>query len=209
MLEYPHAPAPEPTPTGAPAPSPSSEPGLSPLPPRVVPPRQGSSRATMVLYAVAAVVAIGGLAFAAGRMTAPVAAANAGTGFERGAFPRGSFAPGANFVPGEGRGVGLGGLAGGGVTLTGTVESVNATSMTVKTASGQTVTVDLAGTTTYHRQAAASSSDVTAGSSVKVQVEFAAGGGLAAGGGQGGAAPSPQASGARTFTASDVTLVNP
>lgn len=208
MLEYPHAPAPEPAPPGAPAPSPSSEPGPSPLPQRVVPPRQGSSRATIALYAVAAVVAIGGLAFAAGRMTAPVAAANAGTGFERGAFPRGSFAPGANFVPGEGRGAGIGGL-GGGVTLTGTVESVSASSMTVRTASGQTVTVDLAGTTTYHRQAAASSSDVTAGSSVKVQVEFAAGGGVAAGGGQGGAAPSPQASGARTFTASDVTLVNP
>jgi hypothetical protein len=86
--------------------------------------------------------------------------------------------------------------------------------MTLKEANGSTVTVNLAGTTTYHAQATATAADVTAGKQVRVQVEIAGGFG-----GQGlpgaspaaGASPAPGGAGTttRTVTATDVTLVTP
>ncbi len=161
-------------------------------------------RGTQILFIVAALVAVGGLAFAVGRITAPppVSAAANGRGF--GNFNRGAEASGApGFGGGFGGGLGRGLAAGGGVTVRGTVQSVSPTALTIKLADGSTATVDLTGTTTYHKQAAATSSDVTAGGQVEVQVQF-----QPRASGAPGASPAP--SGApRTFTASDVTLVGP
>ncbi len=70
---------------------------------------------------------------------------------------------GVGFDRGFGRGVGPGGL-------TGTVTAVDADSITVSLANGQTVTFGLDGSTTYHQQVAASASDVKAGSTVQVEL---------------------------------------
>ena len=61
--------------------------------------------------------------------------------------------------------------ADGGLSIEGTVESSSADTLTIKTASGQTIQVALNGTTTYHAQSAASASDVKTGSTVIVQVQ--------------------------------------
>lgn len=162
-------------------------------------------RGTTILLLIAALIAIGGIAFALGRLTAPAAAAantNAnGLGRFRGAFP--SLAPGQTFNPGQFGGAanrGLGGLGGG---IEGTVDSINGSTLTIKLANGTTETVDLSGSTTYHSETAAASADVKAGSTVRVQIDTAA---LAS------ESPNPSASGAlggRTLTAKDVLLVTP
>ena len=127
-----------------------------------------------VVLVIAAAVAIGGVAFAVGRSTAPASAATGngrgtiGGGFGGGGFPGGSFAPGANGQPGFGRG----GIGGGGLTIRGTVESVNGDTLTIKTANGQTIEVTTGADTTYHSQAPATASDVQAGKTVQVQLDF-------------------------------------
>jgi hypothetical protein len=139
----------------------------------------GGGRLLNLVLVVAAAVAIGGVAFAVGRGTAPVSAAtgagrgNFGNG---GGFPGGSFAPGASGQPGRGFGGGFGGFGGGGLTVRGTVESVDANSLTIKTANGQTITVATGASTTYNTQSPASASDVQAGKTVQVQLDFGAGG---------------------------------
>lgn len=178
----------------------------SPAPRPVRPKKQ--DRTTMVLLFAASLVAVGGIGFAAGHLTAPAAAANAtfarsAAGFSRtgsGGFP--SFAPGASFNLGElgngfgGAGIrGLGGLNG---DVSGTVESIDGSTMTIKTASGETVTIDLTGSTTYHSEASASADQVQVGSSVTVQIDTSA---LAS------ATPVPGASGAgQRISASDVLI---
>jgi hypothetical protein len=163
-------------------------------------------RTTIALLLIAALVAVGGIGFALGHLTAPSAAAAANPsgrgGFGRGAFP--SLAPGQTFNIGQfgggaGRG-GLGGVAGG---VTGTVQSVTPTSITIQEASGTSVTIDLSGNTTYHTAAAASPNDVKVGTSVTVQIDTSA---LAS------EAPNPSASGAlggRTLTAKDILITQP
>ncbi len=146
----------------------------------------GSSRILDLALAVAVVVGAVGVAFAIGRATAPAAstggtiarrngrqpgpAAATGTGNRGNGFPNASVGP--NGLPGGGQGRGIRGFGafGGGLTITGTVESVAADSITIKLPSGQTVTVGLDGTTTYHQQAPASASDVTAGKTVQLQL---------------------------------------
>ena len=229
MIEYPAAPGPTPT-SAQPQPA-------APVPTPVRSKGGGGSRGLMLLYGLAAVIAVGGVAFAIGRMTAPVAAASTRSG-----FARTGLGPVSSFAPGGGRfGLGAGGISG--ASVRGTVQSITGSTLTLQTASGQTVTIDLTGTTTYHSQAAATASDVKPGSTVQVQIEFnrsafaggGGGGGFGAGGaagagaaganggtggaGAGGAAlPStaPGAGGAapggsvtRTLTASDVMLVTP
>ena len=54
--------------------------------------------------------------------------------------------------------------------------------MTIKTSTGNTITVGLNSSTTYHQQADATSSDVTAGKTVILQL---AGGGFGRGNGNG------------------------
>jgi hypothetical protein len=160
-------------------------------------------RTTIALLLVAAFVAVAGVGFAVGHLTAPgAAAANANGrtgGFAgRGAF--GSLAPGQTLNPGAFAGRGLGSVAGG---VSGTVQSITSTSVTIQEASGTTVTINLDGTTTYHSAAAASPSDVKVGSSVTVQIDTSA---LAS------QTPDPNATGAlggRTLTAKDILITNP
>jgi hypothetical protein len=163
---------PEPAPNLAPAPPATP---MEPVPTAPVRPGRGPSRAAIwvnIALGVALVAAVGGVAFAAGRMTAPATAAAAGgvtrngTGFRPG---NGDFG-GGYFQGGGGQG-GRGFFgAEGGVTIQGTVESSSADVLTIKTASGQTIQVALNGTTTYHAQASASSSDVKTGGTVIVRV---------------------------------------
>jgi 3D (Asp-Asp-Asp) domain-containing protein len=167
-------------------------------------------RATIGLLLVAAFVAVGGIGFAIGHVTAQggtAAATNAaGLGGGRGGLGRAggfpSLAPGQSFNTnqfGGGRNA-VGGVSGG---ITGTVQSVTATSITIQEASGTSVTIDLSGNTTYHSAAAASPSDVKVGTSVTVQIDTAA---LAS------QSPNPSASGGlggRTLTAKDVLITTP
>ena len=181
----------------------------------------GSSRILNVALGVAVLVATAGIAFAAGRATAPVSAATvaAGSGIVNGdanggfrgnggAIPGGN---GGGFVPGTGAG-GAGRFGfGGGLSVTGTVDSVTADSVTIKTASGQTITVGLDGTTTYHQQADATASDVQAGTTVIVRMSGGFRPGTAVGNGTGGTGNGTGGTGnggsATLGAASDITVV--
>jgi hypothetical protein len=162
----------------------------------------GGGRWLNVVLGVAFAVAIAGVAFAVGRTTAPASAATGGRGGFGGQFPGGSFAPRASGEPGFGGGRGgFGGAFGAGLTISGTVVSVNGDTLTLKTASGQTIEVTTGASTTYNTQTTASASDVAAGKTVQVQLDVTGGGG-----GLG----RPNASGAPagpTGTASSVTVV--
>jgi hypothetical protein len=160
------------------------------------PKARASGNARLLNYALAGavVLAIAGVAFAAGRVTAP-AAITAGN-FPGGnggqfPFPSGGF-PGGN-RPGGGTGGPGGGLLGaGGVTVEGTVESISDTTLTLTTADGRTIQIALDGTTAYHAQTDATAADVTTGTKVQVRLDL---------GGQGGAGNGTGAS------ANDVTVV--
>jgi hypothetical protein len=141
---------------------------------------RASGRFLNAILAIALVVAIGGVAFAVGRTTAPTAAATGGRGnFGAGNFPGpgASLAPDASGAPGGfpgGGQSGLGGL-GGGLTLSGTVQSVTADTITIETQAGQTVELSLDPETTYHRKTDGVAADVATGSTVEVQLDFAGG----------------------------------
>lgn len=155
-------------------------------------------RATMALLLIAAFVAVGGIGFALGHLTAPAASSAANPSFGRGfGGARPSLAPGQSFAPGDGAGLGVVGVSGG---VSGTVQSIDGSTMTVQLANGTTVTVDLTGSTTYHSETPASAGDVKVGSSVVVQIDTSA---LAS------QTPAPNASGARTLTAKDVLVTKP
>lgn len=154
--------------------------------------KRGNARMLNVALGGALVLAIGGVAFAAGRMTAPAATL---TGFPGGGnFPNGAL-PGSSGAPGRGGFGGFGGAGGGGASIEGTVESISGTTLTLKTADGQTIQIALSDTTTYHAQTDASSNAVAAGGKVLVRVGFR--------GGQG----TGNAPGAGNLSASDVTVV--
>ena len=144
------------------------------------------------------------MAFAAGRATAPAAAATNGRGFNGNgqAFGGGGLAPNASGAPGRG---GFGGaFAAGGLTIEGTVTAVTTDSITLQLTSGQSITIPTDSQTTYHTRAAAKPSDVATGSTVQVQLS---GRGFTGGGGQDGG---PTASGAPNRTpasASSITVV--
>jgi hypothetical protein len=168
-------------------------------------PAKKQDRTTLALLFVAAFVAVGGIGFAIGHLTGGTTAAANTTalGGGRGNFARPSLAPGETFnasqfgAGGLGRGVGAGG------SVTGTVQSVDGTTLTIQLANGSTVTVDLSGTTTYHTAAAAASTDVKSGSTVTVTIDTSA---LAS------TTPNPSASGGlggRTLTAKDVLITTP
>ena len=151
------APPESPTPTPAPAPLPVAR-------------KSGSGgRALNLILGLAAFVAIGGVAFAAGRNTAPVSAATANGGFGGAGGARASGAPGLG-----GRG-GAGGF-GGGLTISGTVQSVTGDTLTITTTAGQTITVTTGASTTYNTQATASATDVQTGKKVQVQLDGGGGG---------------------------------
>ena len=163
-------------------------------------PKKSSSRLLNVVLGLAVVVAIGGVAFAAGRLTAPAAAATAftpggGNGFANGPRPSGA--------PGNFRGAGT---AFGGGALRGTVTAVTPTSITLTLSSGATIEIPTDSSTAYHQQAAATSTDVAVGSTVLVELKDQGGAPVTTGPG------ASQAPGASPRTpsvgpATDVTVV--
>jgi hypothetical protein len=142
-------------------------------------PRAGRSkvarRANSVtgLLLVSTMVALGGVAFAAGRVTATgqsgTGQTTTGINGANGQNGVPNFGPNASGVPNLELGGRDGGLNGPGGTVTGTVTSVTSTSITVQLADGQTATVALGSSTTYHTQTAATNSDVTQGSTVTIR----------------------------------------
>lgn len=142
--------------------------------------RRPRSRAVAGMLSVAAAIAIGGMAFAAGRMT--VGGTTSADAFAGGA---GGF-PAASGVPDRS------GFGGGTATIEGTVVSVSDNQLTIQTSDGRTVTVATSDSTTYHAQGSASSSDVSTGQSVSVEVAQPAGG--------------PGSSTSGTTSAQDVTI---
>jgi hypothetical protein len=168
-----------------------------PVAPVVVATRKPSSgRWLNLLLGVAAVLAVGGVAFAIGRSTAPAAS------FPTGAFPDGAVLarPNGSFDPGGAGGgpAGPGFLgAGGGLTMEGTVSAIDADSITVTLGSGEEMTFDLDDGTTYHDATETDAAAVAVGDQVAVQ---ASGGRLDIGGGSNGTATSP------SLTAGDVTV---
>jgi hypothetical protein len=128
-------------------------------------PGSGSRRAgplsAPLLLAVAGLVAVGGIAFAAGRVTAPVAAATTG----RGAFGNGGFGrPQASGAPAFRNGLGN-------VDLRGTVTAVNGDTITVDLSNGRSIQVKTDASTTYHQSSSATASAVTSGSTVIIQLK--------------------------------------
>ena len=185
----------QPTATEAPPPPPTD-----PLASRPAVRGKGAARLLNVALAGAVVLAIAGVAFAVGRFTAPTAVSagnfpNAGGGGQF--FRNGQGGQGGQ--GGQNGAAGRGAFFGGGVTIEGTVQSVSGSTLTLMTASGQTIQIALDGSTTYHAQTDASASDVTTGGKVLVRLNLR---------GAGGGATGPTASGAPTSpTASDVTVV--
>ena len=148
----------------------------APANPVAIPTRR-SSRVLDIALALAAVLAIGGVAFAAGRITAP---ASAGPAFARGLTPGGGtiVSPDGSFDPNGPKQGGVG--QNGGLAIDGEVTAVDADSITLKLADGQEMTFKLEATTTYHEAADASASDVAVGDDVSVKVT---GGRVVSGGG--------------------------
>ncbi len=168
--------SPEPGPAPRESASFSPQPVVPSAPALQVPKRKSSGVWLNVILVLAAVVAVGGVAFAVGRSTAPVAAASTrGNGlFGNGNFARGSFAPGQSGAPGGFLGGGLRGE--GGFNLSGTVQSVTGDTLTITTANGQTLEFTLGADTTYSTKAPGTAADVKAGSKVEVQLQLGANG---------------------------------
>jgi hypothetical protein len=206
-----------PPPAGAP---PAAAPTFQPVTPEPVAPlgpppaarrSTGSSRVLNVALAVAVLVATAGVAFALGRTTAPASATTAGrfNGGVGGFGPNASFAPNGNEgLRGDGGFVGRGGFGalGGGLSIQGTVESVSADSITITTQDGQSITIGLDSSTTYHQQSAASASDVQAGKTVILDVTGGFRPGVN-GNGNSGSNGNAGNGGFSLGTASDVTVV--
>lgn len=130
--------------------------------------RRKSNRTGNLLLAVAGIVAIAGIAFAAGRFTAPAAAVTPGNG-NFGLFPGGSFDPGS--FPGGQGGPGQGGPGAGfgNATLRGEVTAVSDSSITLELQNGSTIDVPIDESTDYQAATEATPSEVAVGSSVLVQ----------------------------------------
>lgn len=157
---------PETIPPEAGRPTPSSvEPVAAPGAPKR---SANGSRVLNIVLGVAFALAIGGIGFAAGRLTAPPAT------FANGIGPGGQVFNGNGGNGGQGR---QGGLFAGGPSIEGTVESVTDTTMTIKTADGQTIQVALNGSTTYHAQTDATSNVVATGGKVIVRLDLGSFGG--------------------------------
>ncbi len=175
--------------------------------------KSGSSSILNIALGVAVLVATAGVAFAVGRSTAPVAATSQTAGITPGGRFFTNTGPGASLDPNGGFGArpganGNGGRFGfgGAPTIQGTVDSMTADSVTIKTADGNTITIGLDSTTTYHQQADATASDVEAGKTVILKLS----GGFRPGNGNGNGNANGNANGNGSVslgTASDVTVV--
>jgi len=168
---------------------------LTPRRGRPAPVRRANS--VTALLVVSAMVALGGVAFAVGRVTSTGPSGTGQTTAGNG-FP--AVAANASGNPNLALAGRTGGLAGA-ATVSGTVVGVTSSSITVQLASGQTVTVTTGSSTTYHTQTAATSSDVTQGATVSVKTS-----GSGAVTNAGGAAASASPGTAVSLTATDVTI---
>jgi hypothetical protein len=158
----------DPTQPAAPATSPSlatSVPVAPVAPVLAVAPRAKSGGALNLLLVGAAILAVGGVAFAVGRSTAPAGAFPGVGGLNGGPIVRsdGSFDPGADRP---------GGFAlDGGLAIDGTVTSIDADGITITLANGEDMTFALDGDTTYHVATDAAPADVAVGDEVSVKVD--------------------------------------
>lgn len=153
--------------------------------------------ANAVLFTVAAMVALGGVSFAVGRITSTEQSTTTRSAFA-GANGFG-FGAGASGSPGAGV---AGGLTAGAAMVSGTVVSVTSDSITIQEANGRTATISTGSSTTYHNQTSATSSDVATGASVIVQTS---GTGATSGSGSASASASPGTGGTRTATSVTIT----
>jgi hypothetical protein len=187
---------------------PITEPTPTPVPPAPVRARRGVDLIA-VLLGLAVVIAVGGVSFAVGRISAPQTGSSAGLGAGNGG--NGGQGPGGSGgqFPGRGSG-GLGGFLAGGLTVRGTVVGLAADHITLRLASGTAVDIPLDSQTTYHRQTAATAADVTSGVTVLVQLESTGGTGVGPIRPNASSSPSNAASGALgrlTGPARDITIV--
>jgi len=151
-------------PAGAPATAPAD--AVAAAAPVVVT-RKRSAGWLNLLLGVAAVIAVGGVAFAIGRSTAPADA----VGFVPGAGGPVMVQPGGSFDPNLGpivRQGGPGGL-GAGLSMDGTVTAIDADSVTIELEDGEEVTFDLGAETTYHAATPTDASAIAVGDEVAVQ----------------------------------------
>ena len=158
-----------------------------------------SGRGTSLLLLLAGAVAVGGLAFAGGRLTAPAAATTTGRQ-GTGQLPGGQ-------LPGNGQGFAGRGDAFGGISLSGTVSAVSADAITLELASGTSITIPLDAATAYHAATAATAGDVTVGSQVRVTPGSRTANPAASR--DPNASPGPGAGGISFGAATDVTVVEP
>ncbi len=175
-----------PPPPVAPAgPAPFAPPPTSFAPAPIVAKTTARNRASTgtALLLVGALVAIGGVAFAVGRVTAPTAAAptNAGGfgGAGRGNGAEGGFGGAGGFGGGFGGGAARGAA---GVSISGTVVSIDGSSIQIKLANGTTETLNLASTVTYRDSTTGTAADVTPGATVEISLALGGGGGPTASG---------------------------
>jgi hypothetical protein len=180
---------------------PPAQPAAPPLASVIARPAS-SGRGTSLLMVLAGAIAIGGLAFAGGRLTAPATTTANGPG-------NGQQLPGnGQGFPGNGQGFpGRGDAIGGGVTLAGTVTAVTADSITIELATGTSMTIPLDADTEYHAATAATRDEVAVGSEVTVSpgVRTANPGASL----DPNASPGPGLGGLSFGAATDVTVVEP
>jgi hypothetical protein len=187
-------PTPGPTPGSTPPPTWTTDPvqaspanPIPPVPPTSFAPAPLAARTTTknrastgtALLLVGALVAIGGVAFAVGRVTAPAAATTpaaggfggAGRGAGNGEGGFGGFGGGAGGAGGFGGGAGRGAA---GVSITGTVVSIDGSTIQVKLANGTTETLNLGSSVTYRDSTTGTAADVTPGSTVQIGLALGA-----------------------------------
>lgn len=166
------------------------------------PVRPQRANSVTVLLAISAILALGGISFAVGRMVstggsttgqAAVAGGNGPTTGGNGPTTGRNGLPGLAANPGGGPiapGTGAGiGVAAGTTMVSGTVVSVGSGSITVRQANGQTVTIVTDSSTSYRTQTSATNADVTTGATVIVQTSGRSGFGRERGGISAGASP--------------------
>lgn len=191
----------DPTQPAGPATSPSPAPGapsaptapVAPVAPvMAVAPRAKSGGVLNLLLVGAAILAVGGVAFAIGRSTAPASTFPLVGSIDGGPIVR----PDASFAPGAGGPRGL--VSTGGLAIDGTVTAVDADSLTLTLENGDEMTFALDGETTYHQATDATPADVAIGDDVSVKVD--GGGRITSGSGGNGGSTTPD------LTAGDVTV---
>ncbi len=176
-----------PDPIPAPVANPIQPTSFAPAPVAAKTTAKNRASAGTALLLVGALVAIGGVAFAVGRVTAPAAASTpaaggfggTGRGAGNGEGGFGGFGGGAGGAGGFGGGAGRGAA---GVSITGTVVSIDGSTIQFKLANGTTETLNLSPTVTYRDSTTGTAADVTPGATVQIGLALGAGTGPTASG---------------------------